>query len=91
MDEAKLKIVDLSQVPSGRVEKGKWEIIFEKIPLGKAMIIPEEEASASAVRSSLYELQAKGRFKNLLARRVKDKDGKYKIYVINNNAYRATK
>jgi diadenosine tetraphosphate (Ap4A) HIT family hydrolase len=55
--------------------------------MGKAMIIPEEKASA-AFRSSLCELQAKGRFKNLIARRVKDKDGTYKMYVINNNAYR---
>lgn len=85
MDENKLKFVDAAQVPTGRVEKGKWQIIFEKIPAGKALVITQEEASDVAVRSSLYELQRKGQFKNLIARKVNDKDGKYKMYVINTN------
>jgi hypothetical protein len=83
LDENKLKIVDSSEVPSGRMETSKWQSIFGKIPVGKALVLTEDEISFVAVRSSLYELQRKGQFKNLIARKVKGTDGKYRMYVIN--------
>ena len=71
LDEANLKIIDASLVPDKRVEKGKWELIFEKIPLGKALVLEEKEASESAVRTGLYDLQGKGKFQNFIVRKVR--------------------
>ena len=85
MDENKLKFIDVSQVPTGRVQKGKWEVIFDSLPAGKALVITKEEASDAAVRSALYNFHYMGQFKNLDVRKVVDKDGAYKMYVINNN------
>jgi hypothetical protein len=83
LDETNLKIIDASMVPDRRVEKGKWELIFEKIPTGKALVIEENEASESAVRTGLYELQDKGKFKNFIVRKVRSENGSYTLYVIN--------
>ena len=83
-DEDSMTIVDISQIPSGRVKFTKWELMFQKIPAGKAWVITEGEVSLNAVRTSLYALQRKGKFKTLNARKVKELDGKYKMYVVNN-------
>jgi hypothetical protein len=83
LDETKLKIIDASLVPDNKVIKGKWELIFEKIPSGKALVIEEKEASESAVRTGLYDLQGKGKFKNFVVRKVRSRNGSYTLYVIN--------
>lgn len=79
-----LRIVDSSEVPSGRVKVTKWQEIFNRIPGGKALAVTEDDVSFSALRSSLYDLQRKGQFKSLQARKVKGDDGKYWMYVVNN-------
>jgi hypothetical protein len=78
-----MKIVDSSEVPAGRIRVTKWQSIFGKIPAGKAWVVTEDEISFSAVRCSLYELQKKGQFKNLVARKIKESDGPDRMYVIN--------
>ena len=76
--------MDSSEVPLGRIKVTKWQNIFGKIPAGKALVLSEAQVSFVAVRCSLYELQKKGLFKNLAARKVKESDGSYKMYVLNN-------
>lgn len=83
LDENNLKIVDSSEVPLGRIRIRKWQSIFGKIPPSKALVITEGEVSFVAVRSALYDFQRKGQFKNLAAHKVKDADGKYRMYVVN--------
>ena len=79
-----MKIVDISEVPSGRTKSSKWSSLFEKIPPEKALVISEGEISFNAIRTALYALQRKGKFKNLQARKVKETNGKYAMYIVNN-------
>ncbi len=83
IDEKKLNLIDASEVPPGRIRVTRWQVIFDEIPAGKAWVVTEKEISFTAVRCSLYELQRKGQFKNLAARKVKEPDGSYRLYVIN--------
>jgi hypothetical protein len=60
-----------------------WQEMFSRIPTGKALIVTEDDLSFSALKSSLSEFQRKGQFKHLHTRKVKDDDGKYRMYIIN--------
>jgi hypothetical protein len=77
------QFVDNELVPSGRIRKNRWEHLFERIPVGKSLIMREGEISFQAVRSALYDLQRKGKFKHLRARKVREADGTYTYYVVN--------
>lgn len=83
LDIDNLKIVDSSEVPVGRIKVTKWQQIFNSIPPGKALVVTEDEVSFVALRCSLYDLQRKGQFKKLRARKIRELDGSFKMYVVN--------
>jgi hypothetical protein len=82
LDVTNLRIVDSKEIPTGRIKVNKWMEIFDCIPVGKALVVTEDEVSFIAVRSAVSDLQRKGKYKNLKVRKVKEPDGN-KLYVIN--------
>jgi hypothetical protein len=82
--EEEMEFVEASELPAGKTKITKWELMFGKIPEGKAWVIPEGKYSFHGIRCSLYSLQDHGKFKNLKARKIREADGTYKMYIINN-------
>lgn len=83
LDPNAMKLVDASTLPLGRQKSSKWEGMFERIGAGKAWVIPEGEMRFSAVRTAMYALQRQGKFKTLKARKIKEANGKYSMYIVN--------
>lgn len=77
IDMANLEFVDAREVPLAR--KGVWPQIYDKIPLGKAVVIPVDLKSTQTVWSALHRYHKKGEYMNLEARRFADR-----TYIINN-------
>ena len=57
--------------------------IFASIPLGKALVLTQEEGSPSTIRTALKRNQRRGRFKRLYLTTRKQEDGKYLSYIVN--------
>ncbi len=82
--EDEMEFVEASELPAGKTKLTKWENMFSKIPEGKAWVISEGKYSFHGIRCSLYSLQDHGKFKNLKARKIREPDGTYKMYIVNN-------
>ncbi|MCL5876692.1 MAG: hypothetical protein M1540_02645 [Candidatus Bathyarchaeota archaeon] len=82
LDVNNLRIVAADEIPKGRIKVNKWMEIFDRIPVGKALVVTEDEVSFVAVRSAISDLQRKGLYKHLRVRKVKEPEG-YRLYVIN--------
>ena len=54
------ELIDISEVPercAGRKPLADWLKVFQKIPRGKALVLPIDKWKPSTVRSALYKLQ----------------------------------
>ena len=59
------KLIPIEEVPPFK-EGTKWIPIYEKIPIGKALVLSDEEYNLNTVRSGLNHYHKKGRFLNLV-------------------------
>lgn len=75
----------LERIPEGEVpfkKRTKWDKIFESIPKGEAVVIPEEMAHPTSVRQALARRQRQGRF-NELQILSRGRRGQRKTYIVN--------
>ena len=80
IDIEKLERITEEEVPYKK--RTKWDDLFESIPMGNAVVIPEEMAHPTSVRQALTRRQKQGRFERLkiISR---GRIGQRKTYLIN--------
>ena len=86
LDITKLKteFIPISEVPTGRSRNSPWDIIFDKVPKGQALVLKEPEVSAGTIRAALQRKHKAGKYKHLSIV-TKGAHGTAAIYILNND------
>jgi len=75
-----LEFIPVEEVPFKK--ETKWDVFFQAVPKGQALVLREPEINADGVTGALSRRKKRGLYKNLSAL-VRGSKGKRVVYVMN--------
>lgn len=78
-----LNIIDESSVPAKPRRNTPYRELLKKIPIGKALVLTDDQVSIDSTRSGIRRLQKNGEFKKYIIRQQKNVKGIRILYIIN--------